>query len=433
VASYAWDFGDDTTSTAASPSHSYQASGTYQVTLVVKDDKGATGKVSHPVTVTVPAANQPPVAAFTSSCTELVCAFDGSTSADSDGTVASYAWDFGDDATSTVAKPSHTFAAAGSYSVQLTVKDDAGSTDTVTRSVTVTKAANQAPVAAFTSSTSALAVSFDGSTSTDSDGTIASYAWKFGDGSTGTGKTTSRTYAGTGTFSVTLTVTDNTGATKSLTKKVSVAPAKFASDAFDRTAAKWGTADQGGAWTLTGASAYSTNGSVGNVKLGSAGAGATAALSSVSQKNVNVVADITIDKPATGSGTYSSLIVRKVGTSDYRMTFQELPAGAIRLNLTRTVGGTATTLKSLNLSGLTYTAGEPIRVRFTVTGSGTTSLSGKVWKTGTAEPATAQITATDTTASLQVAGGFALYNYLGSSATTFPVTISVDDLLLTSN
>ncbi len=65
--------------------------------------------------------------------------------------MASYAWKFGDGSTGTGVSPSHTYAAAGSFQVELTVTDDKGATNAVTKSVTVS-AANQSPVAAFTSS-----------------------------------------------------------------------------------------------------------------------------------------------------------------------------------------------------------------------------------------------------------------------------------------
>ncbi len=77
-----------------------------------------------------------------------------------------------------------------------------------------------APVAAFTATMTNLAVAVDASGSTDSDGTIASYAWTFGDNSTGTGKTASHTYAAAGSYQVSLTVTDNKGATNTVTKTV---------------------------------------------------------------------------------------------------------------------------------------------------------------------------------------------------------------------
>src|SRR5438094_9453231 len=91
------------------------------------------------------ATNQPPVAAFTSSCSTLTCSFT-STSSDPDGSIASYSWTFGDGATSTVQNPSHTYAAGGTYTVSLRVTDNQGAQSTTTsKSVTVT-APNSPPV-----------------------------------------------------------------------------------------------------------------------------------------------------------------------------------------------------------------------------------------------------------------------------------------------
>jgi PKD repeat protein len=84
-----------------------------------------------------PRVNQPPTAGFTEACDALVCSFDGSSSADPDGDVASYAWDFGDGSTSTEVSPGHPYAAAGEYPVRLTVTDNEGATDTVVRTVLV--------------------------------------------------------------------------------------------------------------------------------------------------------------------------------------------------------------------------------------------------------------------------------------------------------
>ena len=79
--------------------------------------------------------NQLPVAAFTSACNGLSCPFNGSASTDQDGTVDSYAWDFGDGATATGPTPSHAYASAGTYPVTLTVTDNLGGTDVQTGSV----------------------------------------------------------------------------------------------------------------------------------------------------------------------------------------------------------------------------------------------------------------------------------------------------------
>jgi V8-like Glu-specific endopeptidase len=80
--------------------------------------------------------NQPPTASFTYLCTELSCTFSGS-GTDSDGTIASYAWNFGDGGSGTGANDMHTYAVAGTYNVTLTVTDDDGAMGTSTRSVTV--------------------------------------------------------------------------------------------------------------------------------------------------------------------------------------------------------------------------------------------------------------------------------------------------------
>jgi PKD repeat protein len=165
--------------------------------------------------------DQPPLASFTFTCTGLACSFDGSGSTD-DGTIVSHEWDLGDGATATVAAPSHTYTAAGTYNVTLMVTDDAGQTDSITQTVTVSEGmVDQTPVAAFTVTCTGLACAFDGSTSTD-DGTIVNYAWNFGDGTTATGVAASYTYAADGTYTVTLTVTDDGGRTGTTTQQITV-------------------------------------------------------------------------------------------------------------------------------------------------------------------------------------------------------------------
>jgi PKD repeat protein len=140
---------------------------------------------------------------------------------------------------------------------------------------------NQPPTAAFTSSCTNLACSFDATASSDPDGTIAGYAWTFGDTTTGTGATPSHTYGSAGTYSVTLTVTDNGGQTGSVTHSVSVtAPAGqlFADDDFNRTVSSgWGSAPTGGVWTTGGgASNFSVSPSAGGSLRTAAGGTCTA-------------------------------------------------------------------------------------------------------------------------------------------------------------
>ena len=81
---------------------------------------------------------------------------------------------------------------------------------------------NFPPAASFTFSCNLLACSFDGSTSSDADGTIVSYSWDFGDGNIASTATASNTYAANGSYTATLTVTDNEGATNSSSQTVTV-------------------------------------------------------------------------------------------------------------------------------------------------------------------------------------------------------------------
>jgi PKD repeat protein len=116
--------------------------------------------------------------------------------------------------------PSHSYATANTYPVTLKVTDNSGLTDTATTSAVI-QPAPVAPVADPNgpySATVGSAVIFDGSGSTDSDGTIASYAWDFGDGSpAGSGVNPSHSYATANTYPVTLKVTDNSGLTDTAT------------------------------------------------------------------------------------------------------------------------------------------------------------------------------------------------------------------------
>jgi PKD repeat protein len=428
IASYSWAFGDGTSGSGATATHAYALEGTYTVTLTVTDDQGATSTTARDVTVTRP-PNQLPTAAFSSSVSFLDVALDASASSDADGTLATYAWDFGDGTTGTGSTTSHSYATSGGYDVSLTVTDDRGGATTLTKRVTV--AANQAPVARLSTSVNRLAVAVDGSASTDADGAVATYAWNFGDGSTDTGRTASHTYAADGTYTVRLTVTDGQGASDSATASVTVVnDPSVARDAFGRSVTSgWGTADRGGAWTLSGTlSRYSVAAGVGSVSLG-AGASAKPMLNTVSITDTDFSTVFTTDKAPTGGGQYVSLVGRAVpGGSEYRAKLLLASTGAVTAYLTRVDAGTEVSLGSAVVSGLTYTAGSKLQVRFQAVGTSPTTLRVKVWPQGAGEPAAWALSRTDSTAGLQTAGGVGFYHYVSGSATNAPVVFSVDDV-----
>jgi PKD repeat protein len=149
IASRSWTFesGTPATSADAAPTVTFPAAGTYTVTLQVTDNEGATDgtPASQEVTVTDGGTgNLPPTASFevTGTCTAgTPCGFH-STSTD-DVAIVSTSWAFGDGQTAEGPDVTHTYVAAGTPSVTLTVTDDQGLTGTVTLPVTVTAATPQ--------------------------------------------------------------------------------------------------------------------------------------------------------------------------------------------------------------------------------------------------------------------------------------------------
>lgn len=134
IKSWAWDFGDNASSTSQNPTHTYSAPGTYTVKLTVVDQVGTATTTQSLVLAGQAPAN--PQANFTVAVTNLLAQFTD-TSTDVGGTIASRLWDFGDNKTSTDTNPSHIYAAAGQYTVKLTITDVGGATNAKTLPVTV--------------------------------------------------------------------------------------------------------------------------------------------------------------------------------------------------------------------------------------------------------------------------------------------------------
>ena len=169
--------------------------------------------------------------------------FAGGASSDADGSIVSYSWDPGDGGASlTGASPSKSYAAAGTYTLVLTVTDNGGATGQASTTVVVSGSGgggNVAPVARpggpYTT-VAGVPLVLNGSGSSDADGSIAAYEWNPGDGGGQlSGPMPTVTYAVPGTFVLTLTVTDNQGAGATATTSVTVQPAGGASGPILRT------------------------------------------------------------------------------------------------------------------------------------------------------------------------------------------------------
>jgi PKD repeat protein len=122
----------------------------YHFIIVSTDDSGNTNDpvdFEFSTNSSLP-TNEPPVASFTYSCVANTCNFDASGSSDSDGSIDSYDWDFGDGTTATGPTTSHTFS-DGSYNVELTVADNEGATDSDTQLVIIGVAATTMHVSAI--------------------------------------------------------------------------------------------------------------------------------------------------------------------------------------------------------------------------------------------------------------------------------------------
>ena len=232
IVSYSWDFGDGSpVSTQAAPSHTYTTVGPFTATLTVSDDDGLTDTARVAVVTTV---NQAPTAVAqatpASGLYPLIVSFDSAGSTDPDGSIVSYSWNFGDGSPlSNVAAPTHTYTDPGSFTPTLTVTDDEGATDDASTSIVVDAIPNLPPTAQVLTDVSSgkepLTVAFDASGSADSDGTIVSYSWDFGDSSPlATTATPTHTYLTAGLRTATVTVTDDDGATSVATVVIETVP-----------------------------------------------------------------------------------------------------------------------------------------------------------------------------------------------------------------
>ncbi len=222
IVKYQWDFNGDgefdweTINPDDSVTHSYDDDGDYKAVLRVTDDDGATSTDDLLLKVN----NRAPTAEIQiddSRETTGVSIEFLANGTDLDGEIVMYEWDFNGDGTydinsSSTPLTTYVYENEGSYDARLRITDDDGAVSVV--SVTMTIDENRPPVAHAGDDAKSIpgeTIIFDGSGSSDPDGQTLTYLWDFGDGIFGNGKTSSHLYTNPGTFTVTLTVTDEGG------------------------------------------------------------------------------------------------------------------------------------------------------------------------------------------------------------------------------
>ena len=263
ITNWYWDFGDATTGTGQNTSHTYTAAGTYFIKHWIKTDVGC---YSDTITKQV-IINPLPTAGFTSTgpyCSNKNITFT-STAVPNVGNITNWNWTMGDATVYnfTNANPfTHTYATAGNKTVTLKVTTDKGCISTVFSNVITV---NPRPVPAFSNSQACLpyeSVVFSNN-STVANAATLSYAWNFGDPSSGAANSSVQTspshyYAATGSYNVTLTVTSSDGCVKDSIRSVSNIYAQPAAsftvnpeNCFDTTTTVTSTSTGSGA-TITG-------------------------------------------------------------------------------------------------------------------------------------------------------------------------------------
>jgi gliding motility-associated-like protein len=206
ILSYQWLFGDGGTSTQQNPAYTYNTAGIYSLTLVTTSSNGCVDTIVKPKLFNFNDIRT----SFTAP--DSVCENEGISFVNTSSSAASATlWDFGDGTTSNLANPSKIYTTSGTYTVRL-VQAYGACSDSATRIIKV----RPRPTASFTADRTTFCQTPSTVSFTNTSANGASWLWNFGDGSTSTQENPSHTYTTTGTFDVTLVVTNALGCTDTL-------------------------------------------------------------------------------------------------------------------------------------------------------------------------------------------------------------------------
>ena len=202
---YYWDFGDGTTSTQQNPTHTYNSYGNFDVKLVATNASGCIDSLIKPAYIKIQTLDVSIPGLPAKDCAPFTFSFN--TNVNSLEPVVSYLWDFGDGSTSTLASPTHTFA-AGVYTIRVIVKTAGGCSDTATvvDGISAGNKLNLNFSATPRDVCARIPVKF---TDLTTGGKADKWLWFFGDGTTSTEQNPEHPYQDTGFFDVTLIVWNN--------------------------------------------------------------------------------------------------------------------------------------------------------------------------------------------------------------------------------
>jgi hypothetical protein len=253
----------------------------------------------------------------------------------------------------------------------------------------------------------------------------------FTDAGDGTGTLAGTPGGGTaGSYPLVLTAVNGIapGASQGFTLTVT-APSDYAADAFGRVVKNnWGTADLGGAWSVSTARAFAVDGSTATMDV-SRGSTRWATLSGVAARDVEVRLSFGPSAVPAGGNAFEYLVARHVSSgNEYRGKVRITSTGAVYAQVLRTVGSTETAISpELLVSDVTATPGLSLKARFRLVGASPTTLDLKVWAAGSAEPSAWTVTTTDSAAVLQAQGAVGVRSYVGSSVSQTSILFRYDD------
>ncbi|NVO18224.1 MAG: PKD domain-containing protein [Bacteroidetes bacterium] len=243
IIKWVWNFGDGTTDTVFHPgdpnvNHVYPNPGTYNVTLTITASDSCTNFETQVITI-----HPNPVANFVFgvTCFGTPVDFTDISQNNGGGSLVLWNWDFGDPSTgvanfSTLQNPSHMYSDTGTFVVSLVVATSNGCSDTIQYNVTV----KPKPAVDFTTQNNCQnnAVLFIPNPAVMNIPSITSWNWNFGDGVTSTLTSPTHTYTISGTYNVTLTVSNTNGCSNTIIKPVVIIPQPISNFDYSQPACK---------------------------------------------------------------------------------------------------------------------------------------------------------------------------------------------------